>query len=281
MKIKIITDSAADLLPIFRDQYDISVLPFNVLLGDKTYLDDGFITAEKIFAFVSKTKELPKTAAINQFSFTTIFTKELENHDYIIYIGLSSALSVTYTNALKAAEAFNGRVRIIDSKSLSTGISLLLLLAARLREQGLSINEIVSTVESRVKDVQTSFVVDRLDYLYKGGRCSSLQLLGANLLHIKPKIILTAEGKMVMGGKYRGNLIKVISQYCNDVLDANKADPTIAFITYSSATPEMIAAAKESLEKYGITNIYEATAGATITSHCGENTLGIIFLRQA
>ena len=169
-------------------------------------------------------------------------------------------------------------VHIIDSMSLSSGIGLQVMYATKLRDKGVDIEEAVALINSRREHVQISFVVDKLNYLYKGGRCSALSLLGANLLAIKPSI-LVKNGKMVVGKKYMGKMHKILGQYILDTLEQfSNPDKSMCFITYSSATDEMLKVSKETLEKTGMfKKIIETTAGSTVTTHCGPNTLGIIY----
>ena len=235
---------------------------------------------EDIFKFVQENKVLPKTSAENQESYENFFSEVLKEYDALIHINLSSFMSVSHTNARLAGEKFNGKVEVVDSLSLSTGAGLLAIYARELTKTCSDIKEIADKVRARSASVQASFVVERLDYLHKGGRCSAVALLGANILKIRPQIIVK-EGKMGSYKKYRGPMPMVVNKYCQDVLlEFNHPDKSMVFITYSSATPEMIASAREVLEHAGFENIYETTAGCTITSHCGENTLGILYFND-
>jgi DegV family protein with EDD domain len=189
-------------------------------------------------------------------------------------------MSTTYNSAEKASKHFDGKVVVIDSKTLSTGVALLAIYARKLTETETDINVIAEKVRNRIGSVQASFVIERLDFLHKGGRCSSVALLGANLLKIKPQIIVK-DGKMGSYRKYRGNMPSVITKYCKDVLEEfNHPDKSVVFITYSSATPEMLQAAHEVVDEYGFENVYETFAGATVSSHCGPNTLGILYIND-
>ena len=203
----------------------------------------------------------------------------MKENDAIVHFCLSSGISSACSNAkLAAAELKN--VHVIDSKSLSTGIALLAIYARELANEGKLAEEIVDLCEERVNDVQASFVVKKLDYLHKGGRCSSVALLGANLLQIRPEIVVK-DGKMSSAKKYLGKMEKVIEKYCKDVLTENQnPDKKYAFVTYTTASEEMVNIAKTALQNAGFETIYETQAGATITSHCGENTLGILFLNK-
>ncbi len=279
MKIALSTESTLDLSKELLEKYDINVYPFTVLLGENEY-KDGEITGPDIFDYVDKNKVLPRTCAINEYQYRDYFRSFLENgYDAVIHISLSSGISSSYDNAEKASHKFDN-VYVIDSASLSTGIALEAIYARKLIDKGLSPEEIVEKVKARVPYVQASFVIQTLDYLYKGGRCSGLARLGAAILRIKPQIIVS-EGKMAPAKKYFGRKSQVIESYCKDTLEqfANP-DLSIAFVTHTYATPEMVAVAIEALKNRGFKTIYETHAGATITSHCGPQTLGILFIND-
>ena len=278
MKIAITAESTIDLPIELLNKYDIKIIPFSVILGDKEF-KDGEITSTDIFKFVSDNKVLPKTSAINEEQYKEFFTEQIKGYDALIHFALSSQISSACSHAIEAAKEIEN-VYVVDTKSLSTGIALLAITARELAESGKTASEIVEDVTEKTNKVQASFVVKKLDYLHKGGRCSSIALLGANLLHIRPEIILK-DGKMISNKKYLGKMEKVIVTYCKDVLAQNSdADKKYAFVTYTTATEGMITAAKEALTTAGFETIYETTAGATITSHCGEDTLGILFLNK-
>ena len=278
MKIAISAESTCDLSPELIKKYDISVIPYCVILGDEVVEDDETIPA-KIYEFVEKTKKLPKTSAINSETYKEYFEKLLKTYDAVIHISLSSGITSSTSNAITAGGELKN-VYVVDSKSLSTGIGLLCLYARDLANKGEKPETIAEKVNARVPHVQASFVVERLDYLYKGGRCNKLALFGANLLHIRPQIVLK-NGMMGPAKKYRGKMEKVIAEYCKDTLaEFNTPDKSIAFVTYTTATPEMIENAKTALKNAGFENIYETHAGGTITSHCGEHVLGILYIND-
>ena len=278
MKIAITAESTIDLPIELLNKYNIKTIPFSVILGDEEY-KDGEITSNDIFKFVAENKVLPKTSAINEEQFKEFFAEQIKGCDALIHFALSSQISSACSHAIEAAKQVEN-VYVIDTKSLSTGIALLAINARELAENGLSASEIVENITAKTDKVQASFVVKKLDYLHKGGRCSSVALLGANLLQIRPQIVLK-DGKMMSNKKYLGKMEKVIASYCKDVLVQNPtADKKYAFVTYTTATEGMVAAAKEALTTAGFETIYETTAGATITSHCGEDTLGILFLNK-
>lgn len=279
MKIAITSDSTIDLSKELLQEFDIKILPLQFTLGDNVYRD-GDLTNEQIFEHVNNGGALPKTSAENAEGFKAFFSEILKEYDAIIHFDISSGISSTFNNAYLASQEFDGKVEVIDSKNLSTGIALLAIYARKLTKTESDIKIIAEKVRERVPFVQTSFVVERLDYLHKGGRCSSVALLGANILKIRPQIILK-DGKMGSHKKFRGPMPMVVSKYCKETLEEfNNPDKSVIFITYSSATPEMIKAAHDVIDGLGFKNVYETTAGGIVSSHCGENTLGILYIND-
>ena len=278
MKIAISAESTIDLPKELLSLYDIHTLSYTIILGDKEYLD-GEISLEQIFKFYEDTKTLPKTSAINSLQYQEHFNSLLKDYDGVIHFCLSSEISSSCKNAMEAAEKFKN-VYVVDTKSLSTGIALQAIYASKLIKDGLDINDIYESVLKRVSYVQASFVLKKLEFLYKGGRCSALSYFGANLLQIRPQIILK-DGKMGPHKKYRGNMEKVVKSYCDDTLEEfNNPDLSIGFVTYTTASDEMLEIAKNSLINRGFKKIYCTKAGATISSHCGESTLGILYIND-
>lgn len=278
MKIAVSAESTIDMPKELLEKYDIKTVPFTILLGDKLGLD-GEITPTEIFEFVNANKVLPKTSAVNEEQYKEFFANILNDYDAIIHFSLSSEMSSAYQNAVKAGKQF-ANIHIVDTRSLSTGIALQAIHARKLVDQGLSFDDVVKKSEEIVPFTQASFVLKRLDYLFKGGRCSSLAYFGANLLGLKPQIIVK-DGKMGSHHKYRGTMQKVVSDYCKDTLaEFNTPNKDVAFITYSSATEEMISAAETALKNAGFKTIYKTLAGATVSSHCGEYCLGILYINK-
>ena len=278
MKIVISAESTIDLTSELLNKYNIHTTPFTITLGDKTALD-GEITSKEIIDFVKKTEVLPKTSAVNSFQYEEHFNKLLENYDAIIHFSLSSEMSSACNNAKLAAEEFDN-VYVVDTRSLSTGIALLAIYASKLITKGLDVKDIYNKVLQRVPANQTSFVLSRLDYLYKGGRCSGLSYLAATLLKIRPQIVVK-DGAMVPKKKYVGKYDRCISKYVDDVLkEWNTPDLDEVFITYTTADDKDVEKVKETLKEKGFKNIHVTTAGGTITSHCGENCLGILYLND-
>ncbi len=278
MKIRISAESTIDLPKELLEKYGISVIPFPVLLGTEMKLD-GDVTPNEIFDYVDKTGVLPKTSAINEMQYQEYFESLLKDYDAVIHFALSSGISSACEHAIRAAENVKGAY-VVDSKSLSTGIALEAIYATELAKQGLKPEEIIKKVEERIPYNQTSFVLATVDYLHKGGRCSSLAKLGALLFRIRPQIIM-AEGKMGPGKKYAGKQIQCVENYCKDTLDQfNNPDKSLVFVTHSMATPDMVEACKKALQERGFENIVETTAGATISSHCGPKCIGILYFND-
>lgn len=278
MKVAICSDSSLDLSKELIEKNNIFVIPFGISLGDDQYLDGKDVTPEKIFDFVDKNKMLPKTSAINSETYKCFFEGILKSYDALILFSISSEFSSSFNNAVIASNDFKDKVKVVDSRNLSAGVGMQVLFACQLRDKGYDLDKIFDAVMVRRNFVQTSFVIEKLDYLYKGGRCNSLQFLGANLLKIRPSIIVK-NGKMGMHKKYRGNMADVVYKYIKDTLaEFNTPDHSFCFITYSSATDEMLKAANKAVEEYGkFETVYHTTAGSTVTSHCGKNTLGILY----
>ena len=280
MKIAITSDSTIDLTPELLSKYDIKTIPVSILVGDTEYLD-GEITVEEIFNYVDANGVLPKTSAVNEVRFTEFFTEILKEYDAIIHFDISSQASAMYNNAVSAAKNFNGKVEVIDSKVLSSAIGLLAIYARELTETEQDYKVIAEKVRARIDKVQASFVIERLDYLYKGGRCSSLALLGANILKIRPSILLK-DGKMGSHNKYRGKMDLVVKKYCEDTLkEFNHPDKSRIFITYTTATEEMVESAKSIVAEYGFNEVLITRTGCTVASHCGGNTLGILYINDS
>lgn len=278
-KIAISLDSACDLSKELIEKYDFKIIPFGVNLGDKFFYD-GEISPEEIFEYADNNKTLPKTNAVNEESFKEHFAKILNDYDAIIHFDISSDMSSAYQNAVNASKNFKN-VYVVDSRTLSTAISLEAIYAKKLTETMDDPAKIIELVKKRIPAVQASFIIERLDYLYKGGRCSGLALLGANLLKIRPEIEVL-NGNMKNTEKFRGKMADCVTKYCRATLEKyNHPDKSVIFITHSVADKELVDAAKAVVSEYGFENVYETTAGCTVSSHCGKNTLGILYINDA
>lgn len=279
MNVRFTADSTCDMSAEFRDRYRIEVLPLSIQLNGKYYKDNGEITPDDIIAAVHQGAALPKTAAINVAEYSDAFKRLLQECDAVIHFNISSEFSSCHQNARIAAEGLP--VYCIDTRNLSCGSSLLIAEAADLLEEGMPVEEVAETLRKSTDKVDVSFIVDRLDYLYKGGRCSALSMLGANVLHIRPCIEVTS-GKMGVGRKYRGTYERCLKQYLADRLkDPDTISPKRVYIAHTGIAPEaLVAIRKIVLDAIPFTEVFECRAGSTITSHCGENTFGIMMCRK-
>ena len=280
MSIRITSDSTCDLGELVA-KHNIGLLPLQVNLDASAYFDGVDITPEDIFKFVAETKMLPKTSAPSIADYQEFFKKQLETYDEVIHFNISAKSSGSHNMAKQAAEEFCGKVRVIDSMALSSGQGLLVMKAVDMLAQGKSADEIEETVLALREKVNTSFVPDSLDYLHKGGRVSGMVKMAANLLKIHP-LIYMEKGQLVPGKKYRGKMSFLIKQYVEDLKQQYpNYDKTRCFITHSSADQELVDAAKEKVkELFDFDEIVETVAGSIITSHCGRNTLGVLFIYE-
>ena len=280
-KIILSADSTCDLGEELKAKYKVNYFPYHILLGDKTYKDGVDITPSDVFNYYKENKKLPKTAAVGVGEYMDYFKKwPAEDYD-IIHINLSSAMSSSYQNCSMAANEL-GNVYPIDSKNLSSALALLVIEAAEMIECGLSAKDIQAKLLNLREKLDASFVVDTLEFLHAGGRCSALSAMGANILKLKPCIEVDSnEGKMGVGKKYRGETEKVFPKYVKErLLNPEDIRKERAFVTHSCLD-------KKADEIYDLVKgmgifdeVYKTTASCTISSHCGPNTLGIIFLRK-
>ena len=281
-EVMITADSTCDLPNYFIEKNNITILPLSILLGDKSYSDGVDIFPRDIYAYVNKTGDLPKTAAVTPAQYNTVFKEFTEQGKAVVHIGLSSAISSSYQNACIAAAEFED-VYCIDSKSLCTAMGLLVLKACDFREKGFDAKKIYNRVNSLVPKVSTTFVLNNLEYLHKGGRCSGVAKFSANVLGIKPSIAVDENGRLDVAKKYRGKIDLVYKQYISDSLkDVNKFDPARVVIANSGdINPEIISFAKGVIEgKNKFTEVITADAGCTISSHCGPKTLAIFYIKK-
>ena len=281
MKIQITADSTCDLTPELLKRFSIKVIPLMVTLGEKTYLDGVDIKPDDIYEHFDKTGELPKTGARSPEDFKEFFKQFVDKGYEVVHLSIGSLLSSGYSSAQVAAEELKG-VYVVDTKTLSSAVGLHAMAASDLVKEGkLSAKEIAERIGSRSDKCQASFIIEKLKFLYKGGRCSRLAMLGANLLRIKPSIQVV-NGKNEVGKKYMGAYLSCMEKYLTDTLATyNTPDTTRVMITYSTATQEMIDLAKKKLEEYGkFKEIMVTQAGSVINSHCGQNTLGILYFND-
>lgn len=274
------TDSPADVPAEIRERYDIRVIPLHIILDDDCFEDGVNIQPDDLYVFYKKTGRLPKTSAVSVAEYTDFFKELTQDGSSVVHISFSSALSATHQNARLAAEDFDN-VYIVDSKSLSTGIALLAIKAAQLAQDGLDAKTIAHEMEYKREKVVTTFILDKLEFLYKGGRCSGVAMLGANMLGIKPSIVM-ADGKLQVGKKYRGKLENCQMQYVRDLLEqyAGRIDTDRAFLSRTAGVSDeqMKALQKEIHKTLKFKEYIVSTVGCTITSHCGERTFTFEFM---
>ncbi len=280
MKIKILSDSTCDLSPAQLAQHDISLARLTTIKNGEAFIDGETITPADIFAHVSAGGNLCSTTAVNVGEYEELFEKYAQEYDGVIHINIGSGFSSCYQNACLAAEEFPN-VRVIDSQNLSTGQGHVVLEACRLAKTCGNLDEIAEKLKDFATRVEASFVLDQLAYMAKGGRCSSVAALGANLLGLKP-CIEVKNGKMGVVKKYRGSYAKCLASYVKDRLaDREDIIRSELFITYTPVPEDCLAAVKDAVNQYGdFETVYETQAGCTVSCHCGPGTLGVLFVRK-
>ena len=278
MSIKITATSTCDLPPELLERYQITMVPLYVSFGGNTYQDGVDASPEDIFRHVEAGGQLPTTSAVNIADYQELFSQLSPKYDSVLHITIGSEFSCCYQNALVAAEEFPN-VYVVDSRNLTVGQGLLVLAAAQAAERGDCMEDILKLLEDLTGRVDTTFVVDKLDYLAKGGRCSSVVALGANLLRLKPCIVL-ADGRMTVGKKYRGAFDKVLPDYAQDQLSGKNVDLDRVFVVHTRCDPSIPESMCRMMQQFGFREVLTAVAGCTISCHCGPNTLGVIFLRK-
>ena len=279
-RVVIASDSTCDLSPELLQRYDIKIQPLKVHLGDVEYTDGVDIDPDMIYRHYEEKKELPKTAAPNIAAFDDLIKEHTRNGEEMVIFTISAQMSSTYNNARLAASGYEN-VYAVDTCNLSTGGGLLVIAAAEMAKEGKSAAEIAEACREMTARVDASFVIDNLEFLYKGGRCSAVAAFGANLLQLKP-CIGVSDGKMGVGKKYRGKFSAVLPKYIADrVGDGSEIDTARIFVTHAGCDPEIVRACVEQLEAMKIFGeVLVTRAGCTISSHCGRNTLGVLFVRK-
>lgn len=280
MKIKITADSTCDLPAALVEKYNIDILPLYIVEGDHAYRDGIDITPPQLFEKAASGSVF-STAAVNVADYIERFTPLLEKYDAIVHINIGSEFSACHQNALLAAQELD-RVYLVDSRNLTTGSGLLVLHAAELAaDENAKPEEIVAALEARRDLLDSSFVLETLDYLRRGGRCSAVAAFGANLLNLKP-CIEVRDGKMGLGKKYRGSMDKLLPTYVADRLsDRTDIDYGRIFITHSGVSEQVLEKVREAICRYGdFGEIIVGTAGCTISNHCGPGVLGILYCHK-
>jgi DegV family protein with EDD domain len=278
--IKITADSTCDLSAEILKSLEITLIPLYILVGENSFRDGVDIEPSDIFNYVDNEGKTCKTAAINAYDYQSFFAELAPKYEAIIHICIGSEFSSCYQNAALVAKNFEN-VYVIDSQNLSTGSGHLVYEAALMAREGKSAEEICNQLEELAPKVDASFVIECLDYLHKGGRCSGLEAFGAKLIQIKP-CIEVRNGKMAVGKKYRGSFERCLDQYVKDrLLENDDIDYSRLFITYSSCPEPVLAKVEDAIRRYAdFAEIIQTKAGCTVCSHCGPNTLGILFKRK-
>ena len=273
-------DSTCDLSPELLDKYGVPICPLFVVMNDTPLRDGIDAVPQDIFDYAKTSGQLAKTTAPNVADYTAFFKGITSEGQAVVHFAISAPMSVSYANACAAAEEFEN-VYVIDSMNLSTGIGLLVLSACDMAKEGVAADEIVRKITDLRDYVDASFVLDTLKFLHKGGRCSAVAALGANLLKLKPCIEVRG-GKMAVGKKYRGKMPDVLEKYVGEVLSGlDDIDKRRVFITHTCEDREVVDAVREQIEKLGaFEEILETRAGCTISVHCGPGTLGVLFIKK-
>lgn len=278
MKIGITADSTCDIPQEIREKENIDIIPFGVMLGEELRHDGIDVTPQDLYDYADKTKELPKTSAINEVEYEEFFARKLKDNDAVIHFCLSSEISSACSNAQRAAEKFNN-VYVIDSKSLSSGTGLLVLSCVDKIKEGKDLETILKEINEEVPKVQASFLIDTLKYLHKGGRCSGVAKIGAAMFSIKPRISLI-NGKMEVTKKYMGSINSCLIKYCKDMLKEVEPNKDRVFVTYSSPVDPARETIINMLKEDGFKDIIECRACSTICTHCGPKTLGVLYIAK-
>ncbi len=278
--VVITSDSTCDLSQELLDRYDIPVIPLTITLGEDTFLDGSSFTPLDMYARYKQDGTLPKTSAPSVQEFLDFFSQFTEKGCEVVHLDISSELSNTYNAACLAAEEL-GHVHVVDSRMLSTGVGLLAIEGAECRDRGMGAQEIAEHLRGLTGKVQTSFVLDTLQFMWKGGRCSAVSALGANLLSLKPGLEMK-DGKLGVYKKYRGNIKNVYKQYVKERLQGRRVRPGHVFITESgevddAVLEEIFALVRETIP---VQEIHHTMAGCTVSTHCGPKTLGILFIEE-
>lgn len=280
-KVKIISDSTCDLSAELLAQFDVAVLPHPIVRDGELLQDNVTITPDDIYSHYEQTGRLCTISAPNAYDYEMCWKPWLDEGYEIVHFTISSEMSTAYNQAMLAAEE-TGHVYPVDSRTLSTGIGLLVLEACDLREQGLSAEKIAAKVREDADKCQASFLVDVIEYLWKGGRCSSVAAIGANILKLKPRIDVL-NGNMLSTKKYRGRTAKCFAAYADDMLKGkDNIRQNRIFITNSGIDPDIIELVRTKINEWqpDIENIYVTRAGGTISCHCGPGTLGILYMYE-
>ena len=278
--VKVSADSTCDLSYEILNRFNIAIVPLYIIKDGESYKDGLQMKSSDIFEYVDKHGKLLKTAAASVTDYIEFFKTRTEDGSSVVHVTISSEMSCSFQNAAVAAKEFEN-VHVIDSRNLSTGMGHIVYEGALMAEKGMSATEIEAALNELTSKVEASFVVDRLDYLYKGGRCSAVAALGANMLSLKP-CIEVKDGKMGVAKKYRGSFDKALRAYVKDRLEGR--DDIVwdrCFITHPACKHETVELVRQCVNEFGhFDEVIETRAGCTISNHCGPYTLGILFIRK-
>ena len=278
MKIALSTESSSDLPRDLAEKHSIHVIAFTVVKGEET-VKDGEETLESLYSFVQEKKTLPRTTAINVEEFKEHFSNLLKEYDAVVHVSMSHACSSAYDNAVNAAKEFEGKVFVVDSLVFHTGQALLALYGASLIKDGLKPEEIVEALKERANHISTTATLETVNYLYKGGRCNALAMIGANILGLRPMVELR-EGSIKLAKKFIGPRRLWTNAYINFIMAKIEkgADKTVAFVSSTTDMPEATETAVRKLKEAGFANVFVAKAGATIGTHTGPGTFSIEYI---
>lgn len=282
MNVKIIADSTCDLNNAIIQQYDIDIIPLHVILGDNIYKDKVEMTPEKVIEWSNTSGKTPKTSAPSVEEYQEVFQPYVDAGRSIVCLTISSEMSATYQSATLAAKEYpDAEIHIVDTRNITMGAGLLVMQAARLAQEGRSAWEVVEEIMQLIPKVHSSFFIDTMTFLARGGRCSALAAFGANALKIKPQII-AKDGKMTPGEKFRGSTLRVCEKYCHTVLDdIHNIDPERVIIGYTPMDMTVLEKAYEAVKSKGyFKDIMVMEAGCVITSHGGPSALGIFYIEK-
>ena len=279
-KIKITCDSTCDLNPELYNRYRICVIPMSVAMGDKLCRDGVDVTPEDLFSYVEETGKLPTTSAISVGEYEDFFRPFVEEGYEVVHINLSSELSSSHQNARLAAQEV-GNVFVVDSRSLSSGSGHLVILAAELACAGYGGAYIAKSLDDMKGHLDVSFVLQTLDYLHKGGRCSGMARFGANMLKLRPEIVME-NGTLHVGKMYRGSMEKTILDYIRGRLENEKTvNYDRIFVTHSGVPAEIVEKAVALVKELRpFEEVIVTVAGSTISCHCGPACIGVLFFRK-
>ena len=280
MKVRMTADSTCDLSPELLRKYDIAMAPLSVIIDGEVFHDGVDVTPRDVFRAAEAGKSV-RTAAVNAYEYKEFFREQLKDCDQLVHVCISSDFSTCYADACEAAEEVKN-VYVVDSRNLSTGSGLLALEGAEMTVKGMEGEAIAEALRAKTGLVDASFVVRTIDYLRRGGRCSGLEALGAKMLHIRPSIVVR-DGKMHPGDKYRGRYEHYLKHYIQDTLANDRTiDFRRVFITHSPSEEGLVRFAIDTVKSYGLfQEVLETMAGCTVCTHCGPDTLGVLFMRKA